>query len=167
MTGEGTVSPLWDTDPRRVGRFRLRGRLGSGGMGTVFLASADGGPAELALKLAAPQVDGSPCARARFRREARLAARVSPAHTARVIEHGVADGRHYLATEYIPGRPLSRRVRRGGPLRGAELYALASDVAAALVDIHRAGLVHRDLKPSNVFLTAHGIKLLDFGLGAR
>ncbi|WP_462187464.1 serine/threonine-protein kinase, partial [Frankia sp. CcWB2] len=164
------MEPLDSSDPTELGQFTLLGRLGEGGMGTVFLGRGRPDVAEyagrlVAVKVIRPDLARVPEFRARFRREADIARRVARFCTAEVLD--VVDppgGRPYLITEYIDGLTLAQTVAAAGPLRSADLERVAVSVAAALTAIHGAGLVHRDLKPSNVLLSALGPRVIDFGI---
>ncbi|GGY10798.1 protein kinase domain-containing protein [Streptomyces hiroshimensis] len=150
-------------DPGYAGRYRLEGRLGSGGMGVVHLARSSSGM-RLAVKVVHAEYAEDPEFRARFRQEVAAARRVSGAFTAPVVDADPDAERPWMATLYIPGPTLSERVKRNGPLGPAEVRRLAAGLAEALRDIHRAGVVHRDLKPSNVLLAEDGPKVIDFGI---
>jgi serine/threonine protein kinase len=102
-------------------------------------------------------------ARDRFRREARLAARINHPHICQIYDVGEADGQLFIAMERLDGEPLSVRLDRGA-LPVDEAVRIGLEVVAALDALHGCGVVHRDLRPSNIFLTRHGVKLLDFGL---
>jgi eukaryotic-like serine/threonine-protein kinase len=158
----GTAT-LHADDPLQIGRFRLLGRLGHGGMGVVYLA-ADHNGAPAAVKVLHPHLPVDVGTGRGLRREAELIGLIVSPRIPRLIEHGEADGRAYLAMQCLPGVTLTYQVACRGVLRGAELIALAAGVAAALTDIHRAGVMHLDVKPSNVLLSSHGIYLLDFGI---
>jgi eukaryotic-like serine/threonine-protein kinase len=150
-----------------VGDYRVRRRLGAGGMGLVYLAeAADGGL--VAVKVIRPEYAEDPLYRSRFRREAEAAARVRDSGVARVLACSMGDTTAgdlaYLVTEYVPGPSLRDRVAAAGPLRGAELDAFAAALARALAAVHAAGVVHRDLKPANVILSPAGPRLVDFGI---
>lgn len=156
-------SPLRADDPRRLGRYALLGRLGSGAQGVVYLGrGADG--RLVALKLLHADRVERPGARKRLAKEAASARRVRGRCTARIIEVDVAGPRPYIVTEYVPGPSLHRRVRERGPLSGAPLDRLMLGTATALVAIHAAGIVHRDLKPANVVLGPEGPRVIDFGV---
>ncbi|MES9601546.1 serine/threonine-protein kinase [Actinomadura verrucosospora] len=156
--------PLEPADPREVGGHRLLGRLGSGGMGTVFLGADPVSGGRVAVKTIHPHLAEDPSYRRRFRDEAHLASRVASFCTARVLAQGEQDGLPYLVTDYVGGVSLHDRLTSGGPLPPADLHGVAVGVASALAAIHAAGLVHRDIKPANVMLTLSGCRVIDFGI---
>ncbi|KJK41620.1 serine/threonine protein kinase [Streptomyces variegatus] len=154
---------LRDSDPAEVGGYRIEDRLGSGGMGVVYLARSASGR-RLAVKVVHSQYADDDEFRARFRREVAAARQVSGAFTAPVVDAD-ADATHpWMATLYIPGSDLGTHVRGHGPLPLPRLRGLAAGLAEALRDIHRAGVVHRDLKPANVMLAEDGPRVIDFGI---
>src|SRR5579884_1442725 len=150
-------------DPRRVGRFRVLGRLGGGAMGEVFLAA---GPARrpAALKLIRAELARDPLFRRRFAAELSAARSVSGASCPPVVGADAEAQRPWMATEFVAAPPLHEIVERFGPLPEAAVFALAAGVAEALVAIHAAGIVHRDLKPSNILWDGQGPKVIDFGV---
>ncbi|MGD3112130.1 serine/threonine-protein kinase [Streptomyces sp. YGL11-2] len=150
-------------DPAEIGGYPLEARLGSGGMGTVFLARTSSGR-PVAIKLIHLQFAADDEFRIRFRREVTAARRVSGAFTAAVVDAAPEAEQPWMATTYIQGHTLARRIATKGPLSGAELRRLAIGLAEALRDIHRVGVVHRDLKPSNVVLSPEGPRVIDFGI---
>ncbi|MCZ4098417.1 serine/threonine protein kinase [Streptomyces sp. So13.3] len=151
-------------DPRRIGEFTLVGRLGSGGMGQVFLGRSAGGRA-VAVKVVKAALAEVPEFRARFRQEVAALHRVGGEGTAPVLGADTEAAAPWVATEYVPGPALDQVVGSGyGPLPEATLHALAGRLARALCAIHGAGLVHRDLKPSNILLTVDGPRIIDFGI---
>ena len=157
----GHVAPAFLPD--RIGRYRVTGKLGEGGMGVVYAAVDDRLGRPLALKVIRQQTVDHPVARERFWREARLAARINHPHICQIYEVGEADDQLFLAMERLDGEALSARLDRGAvPL--AEAVRIGMQMLGALDALHACGVVHRDLKPSNIFLTPHGVKLLDFGL---
>src|SRR5580693_1571358 len=160
---EACPMPLEAGDPRRVGRYRLTARLGSGGMGVVYLGVADDGRL-VAVKVLRPELADHQESRARFGREMAVLTRVRGARIVRVIEADAEGGRPFLATEYAAGPTLAQHVESAGPLDAGMLYGLAAGLAEALAAIHGAGIVHRDLKPGNVILAADGPKVIDFGI---
>jgi len=155
--------PLLESDPRQVGRYRLSARLGSGGMGVVYLGAAeDGRP--VAVKVLRPQLAEDREFRTRFGREVAALVRVEGVCTVRVIEADTTSARPFLVTEYADGPSLAEYIEARGALDAPMLYGLAVGLAEALTAIHGAGIVHRDLKPSNVLLTRTGPKVIDFGI---
>jgi eukaryotic-like serine/threonine-protein kinase len=158
-----SCTPLTRVDPTSVGRYALLGRLGAGGMGTVYLGRDSTG-STVAVKLLHKRLARDPEFLARFAAEAAAARRVAGFCTARVIEADVRGRRPYLVTEYVDGPSLHDVLISGGPLPGSHVEALAVGVAAALTAIHAAGVIHRDLKPSNVMLSGFGPKVIDFGV---
>jgi eukaryotic-like serine/threonine-protein kinase len=149
-------------DPALVGGYRLRGRLGEGGMGVVYLAGKPGDP--VAIKTMRTVDVADPEARGRFLAEARLAANLDCDYTAQVIDDGSEENFPYLVTEYVPGPSLAEAVRRDGRLPAKAALALAIGIADALAQIHEAGIVHRDVKPSNILLAEDGPRIIDFGI---
>ncbi|MEV4070581.1 serine/threonine protein kinase [Nonomuraea fuscirosea] len=150
-------------DPATVGAYGLSGRLGEGGQGIVYLATAPDGT-KVALKLLRADLAGDAEASERFVREVAMARRVAPFCTAQVVETGLYGGRPYIVSEYIDGPTLADVVRRQGPRTGTSLHRLAIGTVTALVAIHQAGIVHRDFKPSNVLLASDGPRVIDFGI---
>jgi tetratricopeptide (TPR) repeat protein len=149
-----------DGPASRVGRYRIVGVVGEGGMGRVHLAEDETLRRKVALKVLK---SADPSSRRRFLREARAAARVSHPNLCPIYEVGEHDGRPYIVMELIAGETLAARLKRG-PLPAAEAVTLGLDLLEALAALHDAGVVHRDVKPSNLFLTPHGGRLVDFGL---
>ncbi|MFD8479909.1 protein kinase [Kitasatospora sp. NPDC059673] len=159
--------PLSGHEPRSIGGYQLLGRIGSGGMGTVYLARREGAATQVALKTINLELLDDPDLLRRFQRESEVLAMVPGAYTARVLDTGVDAGRPFLAMELLDGRPLDTHLRENGPVRSPEaLRALGLALAVALSGVHRLGLVHRDLKPANIMLTSAGPRLLDFGIAA-
>ncbi|WP_406203736.1 protein kinase domain-containing protein [Streptomyces decoyicus] len=150
-------------DPAEIGGYPLEARLGSGGMGTVFLARTSSGR-PVAIKLIHPQFAADDEFRIRFRQEVAAARQVSGAFTAAVVDAAPEAEQPWMATTYIQGHTLARHIATKGPLSGAELRRLAIGLAEALRDIHRVGVIHRDLKPSNVVLSPEGPRVIDFGI---
>jgi eukaryotic-like serine/threonine-protein kinase len=165
MTGddEGRVQPLRSTDPSAVGDYRLLGRLGEGGMGSVYLGLHPSGRM-VAVKLIRVDRAGNEEFRRRFRGEVKRARQVPPFCTAEVLDADPDHDPPYLVVEYVDGPSLTAVVEERGPLTPANLHGLAIGVATALTAIHGAGVIHRDLKPSNVLLPPGSPKVIDFGI---
>ncbi|GAA2346052.1 hypothetical protein GCM10010246_35250 [Streptomyces cuspidosporus] len=155
--------PLSAGDPETMGDYRLLDRLGSGGMGVVYLARSASGR-QVAVKVVHAQFAEDEEFRTRFRQEVAAARRVSGAFTAPVLDADPDAERPWMATLYVPGPTLSERLTERGPLNAAELRHLALGLAEALHDIHRVGVVHRDLKPANVLMADDGPRVIDFGI---
>lgn len=157
------VESLRSGDPEVVGGYRLLGRLGQGGQGTVYLgASVDG--SRVAVKTLNADDAADPRHRDRFVREADAARRVASFCTAAVLAADFAASPPYIVSEFVDGPSLRDVVRRDGPLAGGDLYRVAVATVTALVAIHEAGVVHRDFKPSNVLLGPGGARVIDFGI---
>jgi non-specific serine/threonine protein kinase len=148
--------------PARIGRYSIARKLGEGGMGIVYEARDDRLERAVALKMMS-SLAADDTARRRFWREARAAASVNHPNICQIYEIGEDGADLFIAMELLEGEPLAERLRRG-PLSVSETVTIGLGVLAALSALHARGIVHRDLKPSNVFLTPHGVKLLDFGL---
>ncbi|MEV0902731.1 serine/threonine-protein kinase [Actinoplanes sp. NPDC049802] len=157
------LTPLVAGDPVRLGDVVLLGRLGSGGMGTVYLGRDPDGR-QVAVKVVRPEVSADPRFLARFRSEVKRARQVPPFCTAAVLHSDLEHDPPYLVVEFVDGPSLAEVVRERGALNPSDLYAVAVGVATALVAIHGAGVVHRDLKPANVLLAVGLPKVIDFGI---
>ncbi|MFF8013977.1 protein kinase [Streptomyces sp. NPDC007929] len=157
------MRPLDVDEPTVVGPYRLLGRLGSGGMGRVYLGRSAGGRT-VAVKIVHPHFALDEEFRARFRREVDAARRVGGAWTAPVLDADPGARVPWVATAYAAGPSLSAAVTDGGPLPAHTVRALGAGLAEALAAVHELGLVHRDVKPSNVLLTLDGPLLIDFGI---
>ncbi|MGW1775630.1 serine/threonine-protein kinase [Streptomyces sp. NPDC002104] len=186
------MEQLHARDAEHIGPYRLLARLGTGGMGQVYLGRAEdhgqgpgtGGGAgpgagapnspgtgtrtrtrTAAVKLIHPHLAAHPDFRTRFRREADAARLVGGDWTVAVLDADPDAEIPWLATAYIAGPSLRQAVGRDfGPLPTGSVRILGEGLSYALQDIHRAGLVHRDLKPGNILLTADGPRVIDFGI---
>ncbi|WUI01901.1 serine/threonine-protein kinase [Spirillospora sp. NBC_00431] len=153
------MKPLRDGDPRRLGPYRLEGRLGAGGMGEVFLGVSPGGR-RVAVKVIRAEHSDRPEFRVRFAREVEAARKVGGFYTAQVVDADPEAAEPWMATAYIDGPSL----REAAPLEVAEVRELGAALAEGLAAIHASGLVHRDLKPGNVIMSPDGPRIIDFGV---
>jgi len=157
------VEPLQADDPMQVGRYRLVGRLGVGGMGRVYAATGPDGR-RAAIKVIRDDLADDTGFRHRFRREVAAASAVAGLFTARVLDADPDGDPPWLATEFVEGPSLREAVLTHGPMPEHALLDLARGLAEALAAVHAAGLVHRDLKPANVLLSPAGPRVIDFGI---
>ncbi|MFI0372072.1 PQQ-binding-like beta-propeller repeat protein [Actinomadura sp. 1N219] len=157
------MEPLHADDPAGFGPYQLLARLGSGGMGRVYLGRSPSGRT-VAVKVVHAELAKEPDFRARFRREVAAASAVSGAFTAPVVDADPDAPSPWLVTAFLPGLSLQAAVERHGPLPPHAVAALGMSLADGLAAVHRAGVVHRDLKPSNVLITPDGPRVIDFGI---
>ncbi|MER7746143.1 ABC transporter substrate-binding protein [Streptomyces bacillaris] len=157
------MRPLTSQDPRAVGPYRTLARLGAGGMGVVYLARSAGG-ALAAVKVIRAEHAADPRFRARFRREAEAAGRITGPWVVPVLGADTEAREPWLATAFVPGPSLGEVVDARGALPAATVRALGVRLAAALATVHAGGLIHRDVKPGNILLALDGPRLIDFGI---
>jgi serine/threonine-protein kinase len=155
---------------RSIGQYRLRRRLGKGGMGEVWAAWHETLKREVAIKLLRPDILEHEAAIVRFEREVRATAELTHPNTVRIFDYGVtAEGHWYYVMELLEGRDLAALVGEAGPLPPRRALHLVRQAARALAEAHARGIVHRDLKPQNLFAATLGgegdvVKVLDFGV---
>src|SRR5438477_6386047 len=149
---------------KSISRYRILERIGSGGMGEVYLAEDSKLGRKVALKLLAEEVTQNRDRLSRFDQEAYAASALNHPNILTIYEMGDEGGRHYIATEFIDGQTLRTRLS-GAPMELVEVLEVAIQVAGALEEAHAAGIVHRDIKPENIMIRRNGhVKVLDFGL---
>jgi serine/threonine-protein kinase len=155
---------------RELGQYRLKQKLGSGGMGEVYLGEHVLLRRKCAVKLIRPDQTGDPTNLQRFEREVQAMAALTHWNTVEIYDYGHAeDGTFYYVMEYLPGLSLQDLIDRFGPVSPERAIHFLRQVCSALIEAHARGLIHRDIKPSNVIACERGgvhdvAKLLDFGL---
>jgi len=160
------VDPLKAADPTELGGIDLRGRLGRGGMGTVYFGVTPDGDQVAVKMIREDHVDKSGVL-GRFDREVLAIGVVQGPRVANLITASEPeDSPPWFATEYVRGLTLAEYVSEYGPLPADLTAALGVGLTEALGEIHQAGILHRDLKPSNILLGRDGPKVIDFGLAA-
>ena len=152
---------------KKISRYAISEKLGSGGMGDVYLAEDTTLGRKVAIKVLPRQFTQDASRLHRFQSEARIVSTLNHPNILTIFEVGTEDGEHFIVTEFIDGETLRTRLARG-PLSIAEIVDISSGVLSALAEAHGAGVVHRDIKPENVMIRRDGIiKVLDFGLAKR
>jgi serine/threonine protein kinase len=157
------MDALQPDDPCQVGRYRLLRRLGTGGMGRVFLGQSPSGRL-VAVKLIRAELADDAGFRLRFAQEVAAARRVSGIYTAAVVDADPDGPQPWLVTSFVDGPSLAEAISWQGAMPVRSVLTLAAGLAEGLAAVHAAGVVHRDLKPSNVLLAADGPHIIDFGI---
>lgn len=148
-----------------AGRFRIEREIGTGGMGTVYLATHLGLERPVAVKIIKREFVGDADVADRFLREARTMAKLRHPHAAMIFDAGsLPDGRHFIVMEFVEGETLSQALAREGRFSATRAVKIATQICDVLEEAHRLGIVHRDLKPSNILLGKRGVCVLDFGV---
>jgi len=148
-----------------AGRFRIERELGTGGMGTVYLATHLGLERPVAVKIIKRECAGDADVADRFLREARTMAKLRHPNAAMIFDAGnLPDGRHFIVMEFVEGETLSQALAREGRFPASKAVNIATQICDVLEEAHRLGIVHRDLKPSNILLGKRGVCVLDFGV---
>ena len=157
-------------EAKQLGQYRLGKKIGSGGMGEVYLAEHEMLKRPCAIKIIRAEQAGDPTSLARFEREVMAMAKLSHWNTVEIFDYGrTADGTFYYVMEYLPGLSLNDLVEKHGALPPERVIHLLRQVCDALAEAHSLGFLHRDIKPGNIFAALRGgvfdvAKLLDFGL---
>jgi serine/threonine protein kinase/Flp pilus assembly protein TadD len=147
-----------------ISRYKILEKLGSGGMGDVYLAEDTKLGRKVALKLLAQELTQNRDRLSRFDQEAFAASALNHPNILTIYELGDEGGRHFIATEYIEGQTLRKRLQTT-PMEIVEVLDVAIQIAGALEEAHAAAIIHRDIKPENVMIRRNGhVKVLDFGL---
>jgi eukaryotic-like serine/threonine-protein kinase len=148
----------------KVSHYRIVEKLGAGGMGEVYLAEDMKLGRKVAIKILSEEYTTNRDRLHRFEQEACAASALNHPNILTIHEVGNDEGRHYIATEYIDGLTLRRKIG-GAQLEASEILDIAIQVASALEEAHAAGIIHRDIKPDNIMVRRNGyVKVLDFGL---
>ena len=159
-----TFTALRPKDPEQVGAYRLLGRLGTGGMGSAFLAES--GDQWVVVKVLHDHLTEDPSFRARLSRELSALQKVGGIGAVRVVNQDLDCLTPWFAMEFVEGQTLADRVRTAGPLTGNTLESFARELAERLRSIHEAGITHRDIKPTNIVISPMGPRIIDFGVAA-
>lgn len=149
-------------DPEQIGPWQIINRLGSGGMGIVYMGT--NGTRAAALKVVRDFLLEDPASRTRIAREVETLQRVKSAFVAEIVGSDVNGNPAWIATDYVDGPSLKTLVEKEGPLRHDEWVAFAKGFLSAVAAVHSVGVVHRDIKPSNILISKSGPKLIDFGI---
>ncbi|MBI4748243.1 MAG: protein kinase [Acidobacteria bacterium] len=165
ITGHLTASDTIELFPGQVvGSFRIRQLVGSGGMGEVYLAEDTRLRRKVALKILSSKLTRDKEFVRRFRREAQIISTFNHPNIVTVYEFGESDTLHFIATEYIEGETLRKRMT-SSPRALDQMLDVIIQAGAALAAAHKGNIVHRDIKPENIMLRTDGlVKVLDFGL---
>lgn len=149
-------------DPEQIGPWQIVNRLGSGGMGIVYMGT--NGTRAAAIKVVRDFLLEDPTSRTRIAREVETLLRVKSEFVAEIVGSDVNGNPAWIATDYVDGPSLKTLVEKEGPLRHDDWLEFAKGFLSAIASVHKVGVVHRDIKPSNVLISKAGPKLIDFGI---
>lgn len=156
------MEPKKASDPDELGGWRINGRLGEGGFGTVYLGEK--GAQKAAIKVIRPEFVEEDDARARLTTEANILSKLSDPSIGKILDSDLSGEFPWIATEFINGPTLDDKVKYEGPLDEIAWFNLAANVFHAVVAANELGIIHKDIKPSNIILGETGNKLIDFGI---
>ncbi|MCX7703635.1 MAG: protein kinase [Planctomycetota bacterium] len=167
VPGAGAVATVEGKGGARIGKYKVVGVLGEGGMGKVYKCYDEELRRYVAVKVMLPSMMGDENAVRRFLLEAESAARLNHPHIIPIYEIGAHNGNYYFVMEYVEGRDLRKFIREEKPSK-VKLLRLLRDVALAVHHAHMNGIIHRDLKPANIMVDKSGnVRVMDFGLAKR
>ena len=156
------MEPKKASDPDELGGWRINGRLGEGGFGTVYLGEK--GAQKAAIKVIRPEFVEEDDARKRLATEANILSKVSDPTIGKILDSDLSGAYPWIATEFINGPTLDDKVKYEGPLEEIAWFNLAANIFHAIVAANKLGIIHKDIKPSNIILGETGNKLIDFGI---
>lgn len=156
------MEPKKANDPDELGGWRINGRLGEGGFGTVYLSER--GAQKAALKVIRQEFISEVDARDRLAIEAEVLSKLSDPYIGAILDSDLSGDTPWIATEFVNGPTLDEKVRYEGPLDEITWFNLAANIFHAIVTAHKMGIIHKDIKPSNIILGETGTKLIDFGI---
>lgn len=149
-------------DPEQIGPWQIVNRLGSGGMGIVYMGTT--GTQAAAIKILRDFLLEDPTSKARLGREVASLVKVKSKYVAEIVGADIESNPAWIATNFVDGPSLKTLVESTGPLSEQKWFDLTIGLMTALNEVHRAGVIHRDVKPSNILMSATGPKLIDFGI---
>jgi serine/threonine protein kinase len=156
------MEPKKANDPNELGGWRINGRLGEGGFGTVFLAEK--GAQKAAIKVIRQEFVQEDDARRRLATEAEVLSKLSDPSIGKILDSDLSGRFPWIATEFVNGPTLEDKIKYEGPLEEIAWFNLAANILHAIISANELGIIHKDIKPSNIILGETGNKLIDFGI---